>query len=167
MKAKGKKRVLKAMRLKSTQHIKENSSKIYSWFLIGVYGDQNSVRWLFKYLKTISQQFYNQQTMLKKQTKKINSSHIAKEKSICNWDLWNHAFNSNRIYIPLKSIWGLSLRLSGKETAYSGGDAGMIPREGRSLEKEIATHCGKSHVQRSLVGYSPWGNKKSLTQFND
>ena len=101
-----------------------------------------------------------------KQTK-INSSHIAKEKSLCNWDLWNHAFNSNRIYIPLKSIWGLSLRLSSKETAYSGGDADMIPREGRSLEKEIATHCGKSHGQRSLVGYSPWGHKKSLTQFND
>ena len=33
------------------------------------------------------------------------------------------------------------------------------------LEKEIATHshilaCGKSHGQRSLAGYSPWGPKR-------
>ena len=31
------------------------------------------------------------------------------------------------------------------------------------LEKEMATHCsilaGKSHGQRSLVGYSPWGHR--------
>ena len=33
------------------------------------------------------------------------------------------------------------------------------------LEKEMATHYsilpGKSHVQRSVVGYSPWGHKES------
>ena len=28
------------------------------------------------------------------------------------------------------------------------------------LEKEIAIHSGKSHGQRSLVGYSPWGRKE-------
>ena len=32
------------------------------------------------------------------------------------------------------------------------------------LEKEMATHCsilaGKSHGQRSLVGYSPWGHRR-------
>ena len=32
------------------------------------------------------------------------------------------------------------------------------------LEKGMATHCsifaGKSHGQRSLVGYSPWGHKE-------
>ena len=35
------------------------------------------------------------------------------------------------------------------------------------LEKEIATHssilAGKSHGQRSLLGYSPWGHKESDT----
>ena len=35
------------------------------------------------------------------------------------------------------------------------------------LEKEMATHSGflpgKSHGQRSLVGYSPWGHKESDT----
>ena len=33
------------------------------------------------------------------------------------------------------------------------------------LEKEVATHSsilgGKSHRQRSLAGYSPWGHKES------
>ena len=32
------------------------------------------------------------------------------------------------------------------------------------LEKEMATHCsvlaGKSHGQKSLAGYSPWGRKE-------
>ena len=36
------------------------------------------------------------------------------------------------------------------------------------LEKEMATHTpvffpGKSHGQRRLVGYSPWGHKESDT----
>ena len=35
------------------------------------------------------------------------------------------------------------------------------------LEKEMTTHSsilpGKSHGQRSLVGYSPWGHKESDT----
>ena len=35
------------------------------------------------------------------------------------------------------------------------------------LEKEMASHSrlltGKSHGQRSLVGYSPWGRKESDT----
>ena len=35
------------------------------------------------------------------------------------------------------------------------------------LEKEMAIHSvllpGKSHGQRNLVGYSPWGHKKSDT----
>ena len=30
-----------------------------------------------------------------------------------------------------------------------------------SLEEEMATHPGKSRVQRSLAGYSPWGRKGS------
>ena len=35
------------------------------------------------------------------------------------------------------------------------------------LEKEMATHstiiAGKSHGQRNLAGYSPWGHKESDT----
>ena len=40
-------------------------------------------------------------------------------------------------------------------------------REEDPLEKEMATYssilAGKSHGQRSLVGYSPWGFKESDT----
>ena len=43
-------------------------------------------------------------------------------------------------------------------------ETGFDPRvrKNRSLEKEMATHSsihkpGKSHGQRSLAGYSPWG----------
>ena len=35
-----------------------------------------------------------------------------------------------------------------------------------TLEKEMATHSsilGKSHGQRSLAGYTPWGHKESDT----
>ena len=43
------------------------------------------------------------------------------------------------------------------------GDEGSIPHQEDPLEKELATHAsilaGKSHGQRSLVGYSPWGYK--------
>ena len=44
------------------------------------------------------------------------------------------------------------------------GDVGLIPGSGRSPKKEMATHssilAGKSHGQRSLMGYSPWGRKR-------
>ena len=46
---------------------------------------------------------------------------------------------------------------------YQAGDMSSVPGLGRSLEKEAATHfsilSGKSHGQRSLVGYSPRGRK--------
>ena len=39
-------------------------------------------------------------------------------------------------------------------------DLGLIPGLGKSLEKEMTTHSWKkSHWQRSLAGYSPWGCK--------
>ena len=44
------------------------------------------------------------------------------------------------------------------------GDTGSIPGLGRSPEKKMATHSrilpGRSHGQRSLVGYSPWDDKE-------
>ena len=66
------------------------------------------------------------------------------------------------------------------------GGVDSIPGLGRCLEKEIATHCNilyclslqgsppthsriltwKSHGQKSLVGYSPWG-LKSQTKLSD
>ena len=44
----------------------------------------------------------------------------------------------------------------GKESACSAGNPALIPRSGRSLEKEMASHSsilpGESHGQRTLVG---------------
>ena len=58
-------------------------------------------------------------------------------------------------------VWGLSSRLYGKESACSAGDSGSIPGSGRSPGEgngnPLQYFClGKSHGQRSLVGYSPW-----------
>ena len=51
-----------------------------------------------------------------------------------------------------------------KNLCASVGDVGSIPGSERSPEKEMATHSvilpGKSHGQRSLVGYSPWSHKE-------
>ena len=48
----------------------------------------------------------------------------------------------------------------------STGDTGSVPGLGRSPGGEIATQSiflpGKSHVLRSLVGYSPWGRKEFI-----
>ena len=52
-----------------------------------------------------------------------------------------------------------------KNLPANAGDSGLIPGSRRSLEKEMATHsnilAGKSHGQRNLVGYDPWGCKES------
>ena len=58
----------------------------------------------------------------------------------------------------------------GKVSVYNAGDPGSIPGLGRSPEKEMVIPPGllpgKSHRQRSLVGYSPWG-RKSRTRLSD
>ena len=57
-------------------------------------------------------------------------------------------------------MYGLPWWLSGKESAYNAGDMSSIPESGRSPAerngKPTAVFVsGKSHGQRSLVGYSP------------
>ena len=51
-----------------------------------------------------------------------------------------------------------------KNLPVNAGDEGSTLGLGFSPEKEMATHSrihpGKSHGQRSLVGYSPWGSKR-------
>ena len=52
-----------------------------------------------------------------------------------------------------------------KNPPASGEDTGSIPGWGRfPLDEEMATSssilAGKSHRQRNLVGYSPWGVAK-------
>ena len=56
----------------------------------------------------------------------------------------------------------------GKASAYSAGELDSIPGSGRSsgVGKWQPTPVllpGKSHGQRSIVGYSPWGCKESDT----
>ena len=59
----------------------------------------------------------------------------------------------------------------GKESACNIGDSGLILESGRSpgggngnpLQWVALKIPGKSHSQRSLVGYSPWGHKESDT----
>ena len=62
-------------------------------------------------------------------------------------------------------MYGLPWWLSGKESAYNAGDMSSIPESGRSPAerngKPIAVFVsGKSHGQRSLVGYSPQGHER-------
>ena len=54
-----------------------------------------------------------------------------------------------------------------KNTLVMQVDPGSIPALGRFPVEGMATHSsilpGKSHKQRSLMGYSPWGHKESDT----
>ena len=52
----------------------------------------------------------------------------------------------------------------GKESACCAGDLGLIPGSGRPPEERNGYPLflpGKSHGQRNLAGYSPWGHKDS------
>ena len=67
----------------------------------------------------------------------------------------------------LFSICGGGVRFPGgsdvKEFAYSSGDLGSIPWSGRFPWRITPFLPGESHGQRKLVGYRPWGFKKSNT----
>ena len=58
----------------------------------------------------------------------------------------------------------------GKESTYDTGDPHSIPESGTSSREGNASSSqfllGKSHGQRSLVGYGPWGHK-SRTRLSD
>ena len=58
------------------------------------------------------------------------------------------------------SYSGLPWWLSGKESAAGAGDTGSILWR-RKWQPTPVFLPGKSHGQRSLVGYSPWGHKES------
>ena len=56
----------------------------------------------------------------------------------------------------------------GKESTYNAGDPGFTPGLGRfpwrrKWQPISVFLSGKFHEQRSLAGYSPWGDKKSDT----
>ena len=55
----------------------------------------------------------------------------------------------------------LSRWLSGKKSSCRAGDTGFIPQLGRSPGegRSPVFMPGKSHGQRRLAGYGPWGHK--------
>ena len=74
--------------------------------------------------------------------------------------IWTYGF------IPPYPSCRASQVARGKESTYNAGDMGSIPRSGRSPRKgkwqpTSVFLPGKSHGQRSLVGYSPGGSKES------
>ena len=48
-----------------------------------------------------------------------------------------------------------------KNPLANAGDVGLIPRSGRFPGGGIMATHSSIHGQRSLMGYSPWGHKKS------
>ena len=67
--------------------------------------------------------------------------------------------------MPSTQIRDFPSGLVGKESACNAGDPGSIPGWGRSPGEgngnPLQYFClGKSHGQRSLTGYSPWGRKE-------
>ena len=68
----------------------------------------------------------------------------------------------------LLSCLGIPGGSDGTASVYNVGDPGSSPGLGRSLREgngnPLQYYClEKSHGQRSLVGYSPWGRKESDT----
>ena len=66
-----------------------------------------------------------------------------------------------------RNLFGLPLWFSSKESVCNAGDVGSIPGLGRSLGEGAGSppqysRLGKSHGQRSLVGYSLEGVEKEL-----
>ena len=55
--------------------------------------------------------------------------------------------------------------LNGKESLCQAGNTGLISGSGRSPGEKKATPLvflpAKSHGQRSLAGYGPWGHKRA------
>ena len=66
---------------------------------------------------------------------------------------------SSRVYIS----WN-PCDSDGKESACNAGDQGSIPGSGRSPGERngnpLQYSCVENSMERSLVGYSPWGHKE-------
>ena len=84
----------------------------------------------------------------------------------CHMEEYKHAFKL-LLFLYFLSTELLLWWLSGKESACQVADEGSTPGREDPLEKEMATHSSilawRSHGQRSLAGYSPWGCKELHT----
>ena len=101
-----------------------------------------------------------------------SSQIIAQEKNIITFQKtrdssWKYSMNKtitgNKWGLPMMHV-GFPYGSVVKNLPANAGDVGLIPGSGRSLGEYMATHSsilpGKSHGERSLVGYSPWGCKR-------
>ena len=79
----------------------------------------------------------------------------------------NHILLDGNIYswMDVCTYAGVARWLSGKESACQCRRLGLIPGSGipwkRTWQPTPVFLPGKSHGQRSLLGYSPWGCKES------
>ena len=78
--------------------------------------------------------------------------------------LWSNVWSSHLLTFEL-SPWFSGWWLSGKESACQCPISRFCPWVGkipwrRKWQPTPISFSGKSHGQRSLVGYSPWGHKK-------
>ena len=74
----------------------------------------------------------------------------------------------NSALLLLSAFLGFPSGSKGKKSTCNEGNLGLIPGLGRSLRggnglPTLVFWPGEFHGQRSLVGYSPWGHKKSDT----
>ena len=79
----------------------------------------------------------------------------------------NCSFTENLHFRVVLVYWGYLGGSEVKESAYQAGDLGSNPESGRSPGEGNVFPTpvflpGKSHGQRSLASFSPWGCKESL-----
>ena len=100
---------------------------------------------------------------------------MATHSSTLAWKIpWTQSTESQRVghnQVASLSLFKRALRgfpggSDGKVSVYNAGDLGLIPGLGRSPgegngKPTLVLLPGRSHGQRSLVGYSPWGRKAS------
>ena len=99
---------------------------------------------------------------------------MATHSSTLAWKIpWTQSTESQRVghnQVASLSLFKRALRgfpggSDGKVSVYNAGDLGLIPGLGRSPgegngKPTLVLLPGRSHGQRSLVGYSPWGRKE-------
>ena len=77
------------------------------------------------------------------------------------WNLIHHPLNLGWLFVSSFLSRDLPGGSDGKVSVYNAGDPGSIPGSGRSPGEGNGNPLQYSCLERSLVGYSPWGRKES------
>ena len=96
---------------------------------------------------------------------KHTDTKVGKARGWMKWGIENDIYTFYSVRYRLRDFPGGS---DGKASVYNAGDPGLIPGLGRfpwrrKWQSTPVLLPGKSHGQRSPVGYSPWGCKESDT----